>query len=354
MNNQLEQSPIFDDITESSVDDGAQTATGALLHVALTDISPNPAQPRKHFLEEDLQSLSRSISKHGVLQPVALREAGDGSYLIVAGERRYRAAIAAGLTTIPAIVKQATDRQPPSDIDDLELGLMENLQRQDLNDYEQATGITELLRVKLGFDTALETARLVRRMANKTLKPGDHERALVVESTLQTLNIAVSSFSSTHLTVLSLAPDLQARMRLGTLDLAKARQLNRIRNPEDRLALTARAIEDGWTASMLNRNISDYLAGDVHDYKIELELAEIAKRITVLRETYVKHRRRIPDKKIKLIRAMIENAISLSESWMESEEKPGSEVLRQDPPPNKPLNHSIDETYFPPQEDLPF
>lgn len=105
----------------------------------LREIEPDPGQPRKTFDDETLAELSASIAEHGLLQPIAVRPKPSGGYLIVAGERRWRASRMAGLTEVPVIVKDVTDEQA------MELALVENLQRKDLDPVEEAAGIRELM-----------------------------------------------------------------------------------------------------------------------------------------------------------------------------------------------------------------
>ena len=105
----------------------------------LREIEPDPGQPRKTFDDETLAELSASIAEHGLLQPIAVRPKPSGGYLIVAGERRWRASRMAGLTEVPVIVKDVTDEQA------MELALVENLQREDLDPVEEAVGIRELM-----------------------------------------------------------------------------------------------------------------------------------------------------------------------------------------------------------------
>ena len=105
----------------------------------LREIEPDPGQPRKTFDDETLAELSASIAEHGLLQPIAVRPKPSGGYLIVAGERRWRASRMAGLTEVPVIVKDVTDEQA------MELTLVENLQREDLDPVEEAAGIRELM-----------------------------------------------------------------------------------------------------------------------------------------------------------------------------------------------------------------
>lgn len=102
-------------------------------------VEPNPDQPRHDFDEEELQSLSDSIAEHGVLQPLTVREVSGGYYQIIAGERRWRAARMANLTEVPAVIIEADDKKA------MELALIENLQRQDLNPVEEALGYRSLM-----------------------------------------------------------------------------------------------------------------------------------------------------------------------------------------------------------------
>ena len=102
-------------------------------------VEPNPDQPRHDFDEEELQLLADSITVHGVIQPLTVRETGNGYYQIIAGERRWRASRLAGLSEIPAVIIEADDRKA------MELALIENLQRQDLNPVEESLGYQALI-----------------------------------------------------------------------------------------------------------------------------------------------------------------------------------------------------------------
>ena len=102
-------------------------------------VEPNPDQPRQNFDEEELQALADSIEIHGIIQPLTVREMTSGYYQIIAGERRWRAARIAGLSEIPAVILEADDKKV------MELALIENLQRQDLNPVEEAMGYQSLM-----------------------------------------------------------------------------------------------------------------------------------------------------------------------------------------------------------------
>ena len=105
----------------------------------LHKIEPNPEQPRRDFDEQELEALSESISIHGLIQPLTVRQMASGYYQIIAGERRWRASRMAGLAEVPAVIVEADDKKA------MELALIENLQRQDLNAVEEALGYQSLM-----------------------------------------------------------------------------------------------------------------------------------------------------------------------------------------------------------------
>ena len=114
-------------------------AEGAVSTLPLQKIEPNPLQPRKTFAEEELDALAESIRIHGIIQPLTVRWLPNGYYQIIAGERRWRAARLAGLSQVPVVVIEADDRKA------MELALIENLQRADLNPIEEAEGYQQLI-----------------------------------------------------------------------------------------------------------------------------------------------------------------------------------------------------------------
>ena len=126
-------SALFDGLTEE------RDINSPYRLLPIYKVEPNPEQPRRDFDEEELQSLADSIGVHGVVQPLTVRELESGYYQIIAGERRWRAARIAGLTDIPAVIMEADDKKA------MELALIENLQRQDLNPVEEALGYQSLI-----------------------------------------------------------------------------------------------------------------------------------------------------------------------------------------------------------------
>ena len=116
-----------------------EQAAASAVKLRMMDVEPNRDQPRRDFDEASLAELSRSIAEHGVLQPILVRPMTSGAYQIIAGERRWRAARAAGLSEIPVVIREFTDEQA------MAAALIENLQREDLNPMEEAVGYQRLM-----------------------------------------------------------------------------------------------------------------------------------------------------------------------------------------------------------------
>lgn len=165
-------------IDDFSPEPGQETIT----KLPLQKVEPNPNQPRRSFDEEELQALADSIAEHGVLQPLAVRALDGGFYQIIAGERRWRAARMAGLDEVPVVVLDADDRTV------MELALIENLQRQDLNPMEEAEGYRVLME-DYGLTQEQAAARVGKSRpavtnALRLLALPDEVRAMVENGTL--------------------------------------------------------------------------------------------------------------------------------------------------------------------------
>lgn len=158
--------------------------------IAVADIEPNPKQPRRDFDDEALQSLAASIKQHDIIQPVTVAKLAGGKYRLISGERRWRAAKLAGLTDIPAYQRQANDQQL------LELALLENLQREDLNAIEVALSYKRMM------DELHFTQEQVADRMGK-------DRSTVANS----------------IRLLKLPPDIQLSVRKGELSMGHARAL---------------------------------------------------------------------------------------------------------------------------------
>lgn len=116
-----------------------ENSSASAVKLSLNEIEPNKDQPRKTFDDKALSELADSIAQHGVIQPLLVRPMPDGSYQLVAGERRWRAARRAGLSEVPVVIREMSDSEM------MELALIENLQREDLNPIEEAEGLQQLI-----------------------------------------------------------------------------------------------------------------------------------------------------------------------------------------------------------------
>jgi ParB family chromosome partitioning protein len=191
-----------------------------ILQIPLNRIRPCPLQPRKDFPAELLQELADSIKEQGIIQPLIVRERGDG-YQIIAGERRWRAAQLAGLQTIPVILRQADDRSV------LEMMLIENLQREDLNPIEEALGYADLI---AQFQLTQET------VAGKVGK----SRAVVANA----------------LRLLKLPPDLQAWLKEGRLSVGHAKVILGLLSPEEQSLAAEKVLTDGLNVRQLEELVA--------------------------------------------------------------------------------------------------
>ena len=148
-----------------------------VLQVSPEAVDPNPRPPRKHFNEEKLEELKKSITEYGILEPLIVTEKPDGRFELIAGERRLRSAKAIGLPTVPVVVRHADD------LEKLELSLIENLQRQDLNPIEEAEGYRELVETfGLTQEDAAKRAGKSREAISNALRmlelPGEMQKAI--------------------------------------------------------------------------------------------------------------------------------------------------------------------------------
>lgn len=197
----------------------AAPAAGAVALLSISSIQPSPFQPRRHFDEAQLEELAASIRAQGLLQPVVVRPAGDGYELIV-GERRLRAAQIAGLDTIPALVRTPGDQQS------LEMAIIENLQRADLNPLEQAEAFARL---------ANEFHLTQEQIGQKTGK----DRA------------SVANF----LRLLRLEPVVRELIRHGQLSFGQARPLIGL-DPYQQKKLAERIVAEAWSARRVEEHVN--------------------------------------------------------------------------------------------------
>ena len=193
-----------------SVSDIQTGGSSAINEIRIEDIKPNPNQPRRSFDEETLEELATSIKELGVVQPLSVRDMGDGTYQIIAGERRWRAAGIAGLNSVPAYVRSASDSEVT------EMALIENIQREDLNAIE----------VALAFRNLIDTYNLTQERLSERL---GKNRATIAN----------------HLRLLKLPAEIQLGLRDHKLDMGHAKALLGVEDPKQQLKLYNLILKEG-------------------------------------------------------------------------------------------------------------
>ncbi len=169
----------FVEIREETVEEIPDT--GKLLEIGTGDIRPNPSQPRRHFSPEELTSLAKSITANGIIQPLTVRQTENG-FELISGERRLRAAKLAGLKTVPCILIEADKKRSAV------LALLENIQRSDLNCFEEAAAINKLIesgeitREKISIKLGMARSTIANKL--RLLKLTDEEQQLMIEKGL--------------------------------------------------------------------------------------------------------------------------------------------------------------------------
>jgi len=210
--------------------DGTQAAS--INEVDIDRVRPNPRQPREHFGEEALESMAASLRERGMLQPLVVRQQDDG-YQIIAGERRWRAAQRAGWRRVPVVVREATT------VEALELALIENLQREDLNPLEEARAY-EFLSSEAGLTQEQVAERVGRERSTVT----NYIRLLALPDRVQELLVA-GSLSMGHARALLGLKERGAQIRLAEIVAAKGLS---VRQAEARVRSEQRAKKDGGSA----------------------------------------------------------------------------------------------------------
>ncbi|MBD5285944.1 MAG: ParB/RepB/Spo0J family partition protein [Bacteroides sp.] len=192
--------------------------SSAISEIEIDSISPNPDQPRRSFSDEGLDELAASIREIGIIQPLSLRSAPDGGYQIIAGERRWRAAQRAGLHSVPAYVRTASDSEVT------EMALIENIQREDLNSIEVALAFRKLIDT---YDLTQE--RLSERVGKSR------------------------SVITNHLRLLKLPAEIQIALRDRRLDMGHARALLSIDDPKLQLKIFKQILKEGLSVRMVEQ-----------------------------------------------------------------------------------------------------
>ena len=231
--------------------------TGAVQVAYLTDIKLPAYQPRQYFDETKLEELAQTIKAHGVLEPLLVRKLpGLNQYELVAGGRRYRAAKLAGLTEVPVIVRELSDEQA------LEIAIIENLQREDLNPVEETESILKLLtkRLKLKPEEVSpllhQLQKQVRgRSANNVI---GSEKVETIQGFFDSLGLMeLDSFISNRLPLLNLPEDILEALRAGKIEYTKAKAIARVKDEETRKQLLEDAIANSLSLSQIRSLIKD-------------------------------------------------------------------------------------------------
>jgi ParB family chromosome partitioning protein len=193
--------------------------------VPLSLVSPNPFQPRRVFDEAEMEELANSVKAKGILQPILVRKLGDGGYELIVGERRWRAAKLAGLKKIPAIIRPATDAEA------MEMALIENLQRKDLNPLEAARAYQRLMK-----EFGLTQEAVARALGKERSSIANTVRLLALQSEVQTW-VESDQLSWGHAKVLLAVSDPEQQVRLGrraVTERLSVRDLERLVRPAHR------------------------------------------------------------------------------------------------------------------------
>lgn len=192
--------------------------------IEISKITPNPNQPRKHFDETALQELADSIKVHGVIQPLVVNKLENGNYMIIAGERRWRASKLAGLEKLPVVVKNYSDKQIK------EISIIENLQREDLNPIEAARAIKQLM----------------------------EEYSLTQETVAERIGKSRSNIANT-LRLLSLYPDVIKMVEDGRLSSGHAKTLVSIDDTTTQIKLAKQSCDGKMSVRDLEKAVKNYL-----------------------------------------------------------------------------------------------
>ncbi|MBE9129894.1 MULTISPECIES: ParB/RepB/Spo0J family partition protein [unclassified Coleofasciculus] len=232
---------------------GSANPPEATRELSIESITLPEYQPRQYFDEAKLVELADTIAKHGILEPLLVRRVEGDCFELVAGGRRYRAAQMEGLTKVPVVVLELTDEEA------LELALLENLQREDLNPIEETEGILRLLEARLKLDQS-EVLSLLYRMRNEVKGATSRNvsaspSAQVVEELFAPLGMTWKSFVETRLPLLKLPEEILEALRKGRIEYTKAKAIALVKNEARRKALLEEAIASSLSLSQIKERI---------------------------------------------------------------------------------------------------
>ena len=235
-------------------------------------------QPRRYFDPEKLSQLVQSVKEHGILQPLLVR-AVNGEFELVAGERRLRAAKEAGLTEVPIITKELSDHQT------LQIALLENLQREDLNPIEETEGILELLCMELDLNSG-EVISILNQAANAKKRNLDltenvSRQLEIVGLVLQGVGrFTAESFRTSRLPLLNLPDDVLEILRQGQLEYTKARAIAKLKDDGERRELLDKVINENLSLSEIKQLVKELTPGKITAKEtLNAKYSEIGKRL---------------------------------------------------------------------------
>ncbi len=253
--------------------------------LTLTLIDLPPSQPRKYFNPIKLAQLEASVAEQGILEPMLVRPKPNGRYELVVGERRFRVATSLQLSKVPVIVKELTDTEA------LEVALVENLQREDLNPVEELEGIVHLISLKLAISQAAVVS-LLHRMLNEhknlvnssvTVKgesPSNSNATVRVKQILSAIGITNwLSFVSNRLPLLTLPQEVLEALRQGQLEYTKAKIIARIADPDKRQQVLAQAIAEGLSLSQIRQLIAPLLPSKPSSSGFKAKVTQILQQL---------------------------------------------------------------------------
>ncbi len=225
------------------------------LTLPLTAIVFPESQPRRYFNPEKMAQLTESIKTHGILENLVVRPLGNEKYELVAGERRYRAAKAAGLTDVPVTIRKLTNEEA------LEIALIENLQREDLNPLDETEGMLSLLSLRLKLDLAQIRLLLYQMFNVRTGKVTNNVISNAQSETVQTIfteigRMSWESFITNRLPLLNLPPDILEALRQGKIEYTKAKAIAKVKEEGARTALLEAAIQNSLSLSEIKTRIA--------------------------------------------------------------------------------------------------
>lgn len=222
--------------------------------VPVSQICLPQKQPRRYFDPQAMQQLVESVKQHGILQPLLVRRKGNDKYELVAGERRYRSAISVGLEEVPVVIRELADEEA------LQLAILENLQREDLNPIEETEGLLQLLVLKL--NKAPESViALLNQAAHPERNSVDNvihtkEWQIVIEVFAIVGKFTPESFRTNRLPLLNLPDEILDALRQGRIAYTKARVIARVRDEAQRQALLEAAIIEDLSLSQIKERIT--------------------------------------------------------------------------------------------------